>query len=68
MGIYKPQGTPNRAGWDVDKYDGWPMALIIREFVLDKDLSDMYTRTQLRRALLVSQEYNAINKGLRFNV
>lgn len=67
MGIYK-LGTKNRAGWDVDKYDGWYINLIVNDFLNNADLTDMYTRTQLRRALLVSHEFNAVNKGLRFNV
>lgn len=67
MGIYA-LNEPGRAGEDVAKYDGWAMSMIIRDFVFNQDLNVEYTRMQLRRALLVSNEYNSISKGARINV
>jgi hypothetical protein len=67
MGIYD-KTNPGRAGADVAKYDNWPMALIIKDFIVDKPPLDEYTRLQLRRAILVSREFNNVSNGVRFNV
>lgn len=67
MGFYNVSNV-NRAGSDVAKFDGWPMALIIRHFTFEQDLNVEYTRMQFKRALLVSNEYKQITKGARINV
>lgn len=68
MGFYRrfEAGMPGRAGGDVAKYDGWPMALIIRDFTFNQDLKVEYTRLQMRRAMLVSYEANCLVKNERF--
>lgn len=70
MGFYRrfDAGMPERAGWDVAKYDGWPMANIIRDYVLNQDLTVEFTRVQMRRALLVSQEANCLIDRKRFSL
>lgn len=70
MGFYMrfDAGMPTRAGWDVAKYDGWPMALIIREYALEHDLGNEFDRVQMRRALLVSNEANCLVKRERFSL
>lgn len=70
MGFYRcfDEGMPTRAGWDVAKYDGWRMALIIKDFVENQDLTVEWTRVQMRRAMLVSYEANCLIKRERFSL
>lgn len=67
MGYFTIEGQA-RTGTDVQKYEGWKMAMIIRDFLVDKPTLDEYDRGALRRALLVSYEFNCVNKGVRFDV
>jgi len=70
MGFYRrfDAAMPERAGGDVARYDGWPMALIIRDYVFNHDLTVEYDRLQFRRAMLVSNEANCLVNRERFTL
>jgi hypothetical protein len=59
------EGNPNRAGFGVAKYDGWPMVNIIREYA-EKDWTNLFVRLEFRRALLMSHECTQMSKRARF--
>jgi hypothetical protein len=67
MGLYAVD-NPGRAGFDVAKFDGWKMYAIINHFVANENLETENARMELRRALLISDEYAMIARRERFSV
>jgi hypothetical protein len=59
-----------RAGFDVQEFNGWPIAVINNHFMelYEKGDFDVHTKIKWRRALLCSYEVTCIANRERFNV